>query len=59
MIIDPVSAKILELIINLSNPRSMDTLFGVINRTKTKAGYVLLRSTILQVCSEIQFKENI
>lgn len=50
MIIDPISAKMLELLINLSNPKSTDTLFGVINRTKTKTGYLLLRSAILQVC---------
>lgn len=49
MIIDPISAKLLELIINLADPKSFDTLFGTINRTKTKSGYVLLRSNILQV----------
>lgn len=49
MIIDPTSAKILELLINLVDPKSNDTLFGAINRTKTKSGYVLLRSSILQV----------
>lgn len=51
MIIDPTSAKVLELLINLSNPKSNDTLFGAINRTKTKSGYVILRSNILQVSS--------
>lgn len=51
MVIDPTTAKILELIINLSNPKSSETLFGTINRTKTKSGYVLLRSNILQVSS--------
>lgn len=49
MIIDPLSTKILEILINLSNPASNETLFGVINRTKTRPGYVLLRSSILQV----------
>ncbi|KAH9404670.1 MutS protein msh4 [Tyrophagus putrescentiae] len=39
MIIDPTSAKVLELLINLSDPKSNDTLFGAINRTKTKSGY--------------------
>lgn len=49
LIIDPTTAKILELIINLNDHKSSDTLIGTINRTKTKSGYVLLRSNILQV----------
>ncbi|KAJ6216605.1 hypothetical protein RDWZM_007762 [Blomia tropicalis] len=53
MIIDPLSTKILEILINLSNPASNETLFGVINRTKTRPGYVLLRSSILQPSTDI------
>lgn len=33
----------------MSDPKSSDTLFGTINRTKTKSGYMLLRTSILQV----------
>lgn len=49
LVIDQTTARILELIINSSNPKSSDTLFGTINRTKTKSGYILLRANILQV----------
>lgn len=52
LVIDQTTARILELIINSSNPKSSDTLFGTINRTKTKSGYILLRANILQVSTE-------
>ena len=58
MIIDPTSAKVLELLINLANPKSNDTLFGAINRTKTRSGYVILRSSILQASFFHSFNSN-
>nr|XP_046914779.1 mutS protein homolog 4-like isoform X2 [Dermatophagoides farinae] len=54
MIIDPLTAKILELIINLADPKSWHTLFGTINRTRTKSGYILLRSNILQPTTNLE-----
>ncbi|XP_054166612.1 mutS protein homolog 4-like [Oppia nitens] len=48
MSIDSKTAKLLELIVNLNDPKSSHTLFGVLNRTKTRSGYRLLRSNILQ-----------
>ncbi|XP_033098705.1 mutS protein homolog 4-like [Anneissia japonica] len=46
--IDASTAKNLELVQNLRDPRSDDTLYGVLNCTKTVGGARLLRSNILQ-----------
>ncbi|KAJ3167556.1 MutS protein msh4 [Geranomyces variabilis] len=48
MMIDPSTARNLELVINLNNPRSSHTLFGVLNHTCTPMGTRLLRTNILQ-----------
>ncbi|XP_022528593.2 mutS protein homolog 4 isoform X4 [Astyanax mexicanus] len=46
--IDSVSAKNLELVINNRDQRSDHTLFGVLNHTKTPGGGRRLRSNILE-----------
>jgi len=48
MMIDSVAARNLELIVNASNPKSKQSLFGLLNYTKTAGGARLLRSNILQ-----------
>ena len=58
MFIDPTTAKLLELIVNLNDPKSPHTLFGTINRTKTRSGYRLLRSNLLQPLTDIKRIES-
>ena len=58
MSIDPTTAKLLELITNLNDPKSSHSLFGTINRTKTRAGYRLLRSSILQPSTDQKLIES-
>ena len=58
MFIDPTTAKLLELIVNLNDPKSPHTVFGAINRTKTRSGYRLLRSNLLQPSTDIKLIEN-
>ncbi|KAI8815605.1 muts domain V-domain-containing protein [Fimicolochytrium jonesii] len=48
MMIDPSTARNLELTLNLTNPKSTQTLFGVLNHTCTPMGARLLRMNILQ-----------
>ncbi|KAI9139759.1 DNA mismatch repair protein Msh4 [Paraphysoderma sedebokerense] len=48
MMMDTATAKNLELVSNLSNPKSKGSLFGVLNETKTKMGLRMLRTNILQ-----------
>ena len=45
---DVVTSRNLELLVNLRDPHSQHTLFGVLNFTKTPPGARLLRSSILQ-----------
>jgi len=54
MIIDPTTAKLLELIVNLNDPKSNQSLFGIINKTKTRSGFRLLRSNILQPPTDLK-----
>lgn len=46
--IDAATVKNLELLQNLQDPMSTDSLFGVLNHTQTQSGARLLRSNILQ-----------
>ena len=46
--IDATTARLLELVCNNLDIRSSQTLYGILNRTKTPGGAKLLRSTILQ-----------
>jgi DNA mismatch repair protein MSH4 len=46
--IDATTAKNLELLENLREPKSQHSLFGVFNFTKTVGGARMLRSNILQ-----------
>ncbi|GFS09743.1 MutS protein homolog 4-like [Elysia marginata] len=46
--IDAATVKNLELLQNLQDPMSQDSLFGVLNHTQTQGGARLLRSNILQ-----------
>ncbi|KAL4241059.1 MutS protein msh4 [Mactra antiquata] len=51
--IDISTAKNLELLQNIRDPRSPHTLYGILNFTKTASGARLLRSNILQPLSDI------
>ncbi|KAK3083385.1 hypothetical protein FSP39_021201 [Pinctada imbricata] len=53
-LIDAASAKKLELLQNLRDPRSDHTLYGIINYTKTSGGARLLRANILQPPCDIE-----
>ncbi|CAO3606962.1 unnamed protein product [Cunninghamella echinulata] len=55
MMIDAITAKNLELVASLDTAtiRSKDTLFGTMNHTSTAMGARLLRSTILQPCTDL------
>ncbi|ELU10757.1 hypothetical protein CAPTEDRAFT_92723, partial [Capitella teleta] len=46
--IDASTSKNLELLMNLNNHRSSETLFGTLNSTRTHMGFRLLRANILQ-----------
>ncbi len=46
--LDATTAKSLELLQNLKDPKSGHSLYGVLNYTKTVGGARLLRSNILQ-----------
>ncbi|KAJ3299721.1 MutS protein msh4 [Borealophlyctis nickersoniae] len=48
MMIDTVTARNLELVTNIMNPKSTHSLFGVLNYTYTPMGARLLRMNILQ-----------
>ncbi|XP_057289940.1 mutS protein homolog 4-like isoform X2 [Hydractinia symbiolongicarpus] len=47
-LIDGSAARSLELIVNACDPKSEQSLYGVLNHTKTAGGARLLRSNILQ-----------
>uniref|UniRef100_T1IXC0 DNA mismatch repair proteins mutS family domain-containing protein n=1 Tax=Strigamia maritima TaxID=126957 RepID=T1IXC0_STRMM len=53
-LIDSHSARFLELTINLQNPKSTQSLVGVVNHTKTVSGARLLRANILQPPCDIE-----
>ena len=48
MMIDLSTISSLELIQNLQNAKSKDSLFGLLNETLTKMGARILRSNVLQ-----------
>lgn len=52
MTIDLSTIFSLELIQNLQNPKSKDSLFGLMNETSTPMGARLLRASILQPSTE-------
>ncbi|CAO3593979.1 unnamed protein product [Absidia cylindrospora] len=52
MMIDAITAKNLELVNNLSKANNKETLFGAMNHTTTPMGARLLRTTILQPCTD-------
>ena len=52
MTIDLSTIFSLELIQNLQNPKSKDSLFGLMNETSTLMGARLLRANILQPSTE-------
>ncbi|KAF7178451.1 hypothetical protein CNMCM7691_007147 [Aspergillus felis] len=52
MSIDLSTISSLELIQNLQNAKSKDSLFGLLNETLTPMGARLLRANILQPCTE-------
>lgn len=53
MTVDLQTIASLELIQNLHNPKSRDSLYGLLNQTLTPMGARLLRATILQPSTEI------
>ena len=48
MLIDYLSVRNLELVQNLQNPKSSQSLFGVLDHCQTPMGKRLLRANILQ-----------
>ncbi|KXJ96046.1 muts domain V-domain-containing protein [Microdochium bolleyi] len=54
MMIDASTIHSLELIQNVQNPRSKDSLYGLLNETVTPMGSRLLRSTILQPSTQVE-----
>lgn len=52
MMIDLATVVSLELIQNVQNTKSKDSLFGLLNETQTPMGARLLRSNILQPSTE-------
>jgi DNA mismatch repair protein MSH4 len=53
MTIDRSSATELELVVNARSGNQQCSLFGVMNRTKTAVGARLLRSNILNPCTDV------
>ncbi|CAB4399972.1 unnamed protein product [Rhizophagus irregularis] len=53
MMIDCVTARNLELISNINNPRSNHSLYGILNNTRTPMGARLLRTNTLQPLSDV------
>lgn len=52
--VDASTIHSLELLHNIQNPKSKDSLFGILNETFTPMGSRLLRSTILQPSTQIE-----
>ncbi|KAJ3055925.1 MutS protein msh4 [Rhizophlyctis rosea] len=53
MMIDAATARNLELVVNIVQPKSTHTLLGVLNKTQTAMGARLLRMNILQPLCDI------
>ena len=53
MLIDYLSVRNLELVQNIQNPKSSQSLFGVLDHCQTPMGKRLLRANILQPSSGI------
>lgn len=58
MMIDLSTIKSLELVHNLSNAKSKDCLFGVLDQTLTPMGGRLLKSNVLQPLIDAKFLEE-
>lgn len=58
MMIDPKTASALELLVNNCDPKSDKSLYGILNKTKTRAGMRLLRSNILQPSTDQELIES-
>jgi DNA mismatch repair protein MSH4 len=54
MMIDPSTIASLELIQNLQNNKSRDSLYGLLNETLTPMGARFLRSNILQPSTDAE-----
>ena len=54
MLIDYLSVRNLELVQNLQNPKSPQSLFGVLDNCHSPMGKRLLRANILQPSSGLQ-----
>ncbi|XP_065836479.1 mutS protein homolog 4-like isoform X2 [Oscarella lobularis] len=54
MMIDVVTVKNLELLVNARDSKSSHSLFGVLNHTKTTSGARLLRANVLQPPCDIE-----
>jgi len=54
MMIDPSTIASLELIQNLQNNKSRDSLYGLLNETLTSMGARFLRSNILQPSTDAE-----
>jgi DNA mismatch repair protein MSH4 len=53
MLIDPTTVHVLELIQNLNDAKSTDSLFGLLNNTHSAMGARLLRTNVLQPLTDI------
>ncbi|RWS03284.1 mutS protein 4-like protein [Dinothrombium tinctorium] len=58
MSIDFASARSLEIIVNQSDPKSDQTLLGLLNYTKTRSGLRALRATLMEPPSDKATIEN-
>lgn len=58
MLIDPATMHSLELIQNLQDVKSTDSLFGLLNNTHSAMGARLLRTSILQPTMEVSILEQ-
>ncbi|RWS28022.1 mutS protein 4-like isoform X1 [Leptotrombidium deliense] len=52
IVIDFITARALEIVVNQTNPKSKDTLFGLLNFTRTRSGGRLLRATLMEPPSD-------
>lgn len=58
MVIDSATAKALELVANLGDPKNGLSLFNILNHTFTRAGYKMLRMNILQPPTSLEIIEE-
>nr|XP_026693129.1 mutS protein homolog 4-like [Ciona intestinalis] len=53
-LIDAGTSSVLELAVNLNDPKSDQSLYGVLNHTKTQGGSRLLRCNVLQPPNDVE-----